>query len=54
MLSRTTAVLLAALVRRGQRGSKVRLSGHGVSFGEPGREGKPIKYTTRDNRVYRA
>jgi len=49
MLSRTTAVLSAVLVRRGQRGSKVRLDGHRVSLGEPGRKGKPTKCTTRDN-----
>jgi len=59
MLSRTTtvlsaAVLSAALRRRGQRCSKAGLGGHRVSFGEPGRKGKPIKYTTRDNSTYRA
>jgi len=59
MLSRTTpvlsaTVLSAVLVRRGQRGSKAGLGGHRVSLGEPGREGKPVKCTTRDNSTYRA
>jgi len=53
MLSRTTAVSSAALVRRGPRCSKVGLGGHWTSLGEPGRKGKPIKCTTRDNRAYR-
>ncbi len=52
MLSRTTAVLSAALARRGQRGSKVGLGGHRASFGEPGPKGKPTKYTTRDNQYF--
>jgi len=59
MLSRTTpvlsaTVLSAVLVRCGQRCSKGGLGGHWTSLGAPGREGKPIKYTTRDNRNYRA